>query len=554
MRQLKNVVFLLLVCCMHLLFSVCSVRAVGEEQILFNAMNRGTCKKMVGRVQVLGVFVDTEDEAWTEEKKLEKKNELYRAGMLLESQALSYGKSLRFSFTYIDLVTAKNPYNQDASAWADECLMNNKEFMLQGAKLEGKENQLTVFLIASDGRSVASRDGYEYPEEFALTYEDDVAENYMHEMLHLFGAKDFYYHDAYKTAARTYFPESIMLATNEGNTVDGLTAYLIGWTDELTGDAAAFVNDTKHVTKKEMDAALAQTMKDGYSMTENDGNLYWGQLEDGLKTGYGVFRWKDGNCYLGEFRNGSFHGFGIMEWKSGERYIGDYLDGKRTGNGCMLWNDETFYVGGYESGERSGRGILHHNNGDIQIGNLTGNTFDDGYMYIRKKGEEYDQTDALRQEKIGATYYGETKNGIMHGYGMLIWDSGEIYVGQFKNGIQDGLGIMQWVDGTRYLGKYKNGTRNGTGAYIWPDNDVYVGRVLDGKMDGNAVLKYFDASCYIGSFKDNMKSGEGMRVWPGGEIYIGSYANDTMNGNGVYTDSDGNMFDGLWENGQFVSY
>lgn len=66
-----------------------------------------------------------------------------------------------------------------------------------------------------------------------------------HELLHQFGAVDYYYPDSTVRAAQKYFPASIMY--QGGPEIDDLTRYLIGWTDELTPKAIAFLKETSDV-------------------------------------------------------------------------------------------------------------------------------------------------------------------------------------------------------------------------------------------------------------------------------------------------------------------
>jgi len=73
----------------------------------------------------------------------------------------------------------------------------------------------------------------------------------IHELLHQFGAVDLYYPQKVEEAASKYFPKSIMLYRN-GNEIDELTCYLIGWTDTLTPRAVAFLKETLSLTEEEI--------------------------------------------------------------------------------------------------------------------------------------------------------------------------------------------------------------------------------------------------------------------------------------------------------------
>ena len=71
-----------------------------------------------------------------------------------------------------------------------------------------------------------------------------------HELLHQFGAVDYYYPDITVNAAWRHFPTSIMF--RDGTDIDDLTRYLVGWTEELTPTAVAFLRDTAGVNEFEI--------------------------------------------------------------------------------------------------------------------------------------------------------------------------------------------------------------------------------------------------------------------------------------------------------------
>lgn len=72
----------------------------------------------------------------------------------------------------------------------------------------------------------------------------------IHELLHQFGAADYYYPQVTVNAAYKYFPSSIMF--REGNDIDELTRYLIGWTNELSPRSVAFLKETCAVNEAEL--------------------------------------------------------------------------------------------------------------------------------------------------------------------------------------------------------------------------------------------------------------------------------------------------------------
>lgn len=78
-----------------------------------------------------------------------------------------------------------------------------------------------------------------------------TARSILHELLHQYGALDYYYPDTTAGAAKEYFPDSIMFRYN-AETIDDLTKYLIGWTDQITVDTYAFLAATKSVTEQQV--------------------------------------------------------------------------------------------------------------------------------------------------------------------------------------------------------------------------------------------------------------------------------------------------------------
>lgn len=75
---------------------------------------------------------------------------------------------------------------------------------------------------------------------------------FIHELMHQFGAVDYYYPERLAIEAEHYFPGSIM---NSGETIDDVTRYVIGWTDSLTPQAKAFLKAISKIPQAEIDCA-----------------------------------------------------------------------------------------------------------------------------------------------------------------------------------------------------------------------------------------------------------------------------------------------------------
>ena len=57
---------------------------------------------------------------------------------------------------------------------------------------------------------------------------------------------------------------------------------------------------------------------------------------------------------------------------------------------------------------------------------------------------------ASKQLKMndGSFYDGETKQGLPHGKGKMVWQNGDIYEGMFKNNKRNGMGKRTNADGS----------------------------------------------------------------------------------------------------------
>ena len=65
-----------------------------------------------------------------------------------------------------------------------------------------------------------------------------------HELLHLYGAMDYYYPALVKREADKHFLHSIMLDFGGVIHIDEFTKFLVGWNDDLTPDAIDFLKKT----------------------------------------------------------------------------------------------------------------------------------------------------------------------------------------------------------------------------------------------------------------------------------------------------------------------
>lgn len=83
---------------------------------------------------------------------------------------------------------------------------------------------------------------------------------FIHELLHQFGAIDYYYPEVVKFKAEKILPNSIM---NGGEIIDDLTRYIIGWDESPSEVALEFLDAIKLVTPEDVEFARRKELTDG---------------------------------------------------------------------------------------------------------------------------------------------------------------------------------------------------------------------------------------------------------------------------------------------------
>ena len=133
-------------------------------------------------------------------------------------------------------------------------------------------------------------------------------------------------------------------------------------------------------------------------LTYNNGSIYEGDWERGMKWGQGKMTYASGNYYEGAWSNNKRNGYGCMHWlTSEERYEGNWEDNFQSGFGAHIWLDGSTenkllrnrYVGYWLLGQRHGKGAFYYSNGSKYEGDWKENfkhgigcfTFEDGTKY-----------------------------------------------------------------------------------------------------------------------------------------------------------------------------
>lgn len=220
-----------------------------------SSYDRGSAGVLMGRHVIYSLFVDTPDAVWTEEAEELALGRLKTAGRYLEASAKDYHRRLRLivdfeeypelcghaeiDFSLKDGQDYETALDEEIAGWV-ETLVSYEELM---QKHDAEGIAMVVFVNHKGSTYAICYDGIDNPKESLVMFADEVPAVYAHELLHLFGAHDFYEDAEYTQEVCTYlrqtYPTGIMYTVKDRkgklnekrieNEVSPVTAYHVGW-------------------------------------------------------------------------------------------------------------------------------------------------------------------------------------------------------------------------------------------------------------------------------------------------------------------------------------
>ncbi len=92
---------------------------------------------------------------------------------------------------------------------------------------------------------------------------------------------------------------------------------------------------------------------------------YSGEMRDGRRDGWGVYRHVSGFAYKGEWRAGEMHGQGTLALANGDHYKGGFAHGRLHGAGRYVDAEGVVYEGEFFEGRAEGEGLVRRP--DLQV-------------------------------------------------------------------------------------------------------------------------------------------------------------------------------------------
>lgn len=251
-----------------------------------------------------------------------------------------------------------------------------------------------------------------------------------------------------------------------------------------------------------------------------------------------VMAWAKDDCeevetpkYIGAMCDGEYEGFGQLFNDEGRKiYEGEFSEGKFHGPGTILYTDGRLETT-FRNGEAHGPGKVILSNGHVQ--------FEGSY----KKGRKDGPGKAFFTD--GSSYVGEYKRGLYHGQGELKFTTKEgeafTYKGEFKNNEPDGQGIKT-IGQYRHEGGFKRGLKNGYGKFTGPkptQADI-IEKYGEDYEKYNPDLTQIAPVAFEGEYKMGNMHGQGSVTYSNGDTYQGLFEDKQPKEDGKHFDENGN--------------
>ena len=324
-----------------------------NSHFLLKCRGYGACDTLTGNVMITMIMVEDDQSIWTEEALADYKQQQEAATQKLLQEAQNYGVDLNLTIRYetcrVSGTVSMDHYQDWVNAALSAANLPAQDDVIPYLKnLYGVKEAPVFFCANYSGRAFSIEWNQGDYFEYGVLY--SISADYRHELNHLFGAADFYSPDVVEELSNKYLPNSIMSAS-EYQITDSLTAYLIGWTDTLSAEAAALLNETAWITQDYLDEQYRLETLTGYGTIRYGDGTYTGDLVSGVPNGQGSIVWDDGNTYEGQWKDGCADGHGIFRWNTDNCfYEGDWVAWQMHGYGTYTYPDGTVISGWWENG------------------------------------------------------------------------------------------------------------------------------------------------------------------------------------------------------------
>ncbi len=145
---------------------------------------------------------------------------------------------------------------------------------------------------------------------------------------------------------------------------------------------------------------------------------------------------------------------------------------------------------------------------------------------------------------IFSEYEGTVRNGRPEGRGKIRLRSGLVYDGTWRDGVMTGYGVLRFATGDRYAGAVRDGAPEGHGRYAAADGTVYDGFFVAGRRDGEGTLTLPDARRFRSVWEDGAEvertplEAGAVEVVQAETIRVSAYVDTKLNDDFIDADED----------------
>ena len=250
----------------------CKEKIKKAEHPFLASRNEENYLPLMGRVLCSVNFVNDPENIWKEDEKQEFLDTFRNAMNWIVNEATTDRVNLSFLFKQDDLFSNRIIKNPREKTDTDFLLSQ----FVAAQKKEGFQSymdyirkyhvdHIVVFLVYKSAFREYVRWSPVISCDVASLHAQSSLFTIIHETLHLFGARDYYYPDSVRRVAEYCFQNSLMLSSSRGSQIDSLSRYLVGWRKELDPAACFFLSYTEGLTSTQLlEANRLQTNTEQY--------------------------------------------------------------------------------------------------------------------------------------------------------------------------------------------------------------------------------------------------------------------------------------------------
>ena len=234
---------------------------------MLDAKNSGNCKILTGRIMFYMFYVSDPYNSWTKASATAASKDCEWSIQKIKKEAKRDKVFLQCLVHEEHVMNDRVMKNVNAAECQEQiarklgnCSMS--EFSNQMERKYAVNSIVYVYLLNRSGRSFAMPTIGQSSNAEKVVLFPPYRPSFIHEVMHLYGAADYYYPERLKSVAQRIFPRSVMLTASEYGEIDEMTRYLIGWHLQPTDKARMFMSETNTITRDEVNMCIDHEWKE----------------------------------------------------------------------------------------------------------------------------------------------------------------------------------------------------------------------------------------------------------------------------------------------------